>query len=105
MSTRMEEINQRFLFSETTLNMDMIVPQNNRYRILAKMLPWKELGEIANRYRAKKVNIHNGRPLNLRLHLGALIAQSMNRWTDRDIVDPENWTAIRPSTMGSTVVV
>ena len=30
------------------------------------------------------MDIDNGRPLNLRLHLGALIAQSMNRWTDRE---------------------
>jgi len=49
---------------------------------LAERLPWKELGGVANAYRAQRVNIHHGRPLNLQLHLGALIAQSMNGWTD-----------------------
>lgn len=87
MSTRMEGIEQQSLFSGTTLKMDVIVPHNNRYRILASRLPWRELGEVANQYRAKQVDIHNGRPLNLRLHLGALIAQSMNRWTDRETED------------------
>ena len=87
MSTHMEGIEQQSLFSGTTLKMDVIVPHNNRYRILAETLPWRELGEVANGYRAKEVDIHNGRPLNLRLHLGALIAQSMNRWTDRETED------------------
>jgi len=87
MSTRMEGIEQRSLFYGTTLSMDVIVAENNRYRILAETLPWKELGEVANAYRAKRVNLHNGRPLNLRLHLGALIAQSMNGWTDRETED------------------
>jgi hypothetical protein len=80
----MEGIEQQSLFSGTTLKMDVIVPHNNRYRILSETLPWRELAEIANGYRAKQVDIHNGRPLNLRLHLGALIGQSMNRWTDRE---------------------
>lgn len=84
MSTRMEGIEQQSLFSGTTLKMDVIVLHNNRYRVLAGKLPWRELGEVANRYRAKAVDIECGRPLNLRLHLGALIAQSMNRWTDRE---------------------
>ena len=84
MSTRMEGIEQQSLFSGTTLKMDVIVHPNNRYRVLSETLPWRELGEVANGYRAKVVDIHNGRPLNLRLHLGAFIAQSMNRWTDRE---------------------
>ena len=65
----------------------MIVPYNNRYRILSETLPWRELGDVANGYRAKVVDIHTGRPMNLRLHLGALIAQSMNGWTDRETED------------------
>jgi hypothetical protein len=64
--------------------MDVVVPEDNRYRILAEKLPWVELAGVTNEYRAKKVDIENGRPLNLRMHLGALIAQSMNRWTDRE---------------------
>ena len=63
MSTHMEGIEQQSLFSGTTLKMDVIVPHNNRYRILAETLPWRELGEVANGYRAKEVDIHNGRPL------------------------------------------
>jgi len=84
MSTRMEGITQQSLFSGKTETMEVLVTQNNRYRVLAEHLPWKELGDVANAWRAKQVNIHNGRPLNLRLHLGALIAQGMNRWTDRE---------------------
>lgn len=84
MSTRMDGIHQASLFSCGTLRMDVIVSANNRYRILAEKLPWLKLAEVANEYRSKKIDIDNGRPLDLRLHLGALIAQSMNRWTDRE---------------------
>lgn len=84
MTTLMEGIEQGSLFAGTTLTMDVIVGPGNRYRLLAEKLPWVELGREANRWRAKQVDIDNGRPLNLRLHLGALIAQSMNGWTDRE---------------------
>lgn len=67
--------------------MDVRVAEGNRYRVLAEHLPWPELAEVANEYRARKVDIDNGRPLNLRLHLGALIGQSMNHWTDRETED------------------
>jgi len=84
MSTRMDGITQPSLFSSGTLRMDVVVPEDNRYRILAEKLPWVRLAGVTNEYRSRKVDIENGRPLNLRLHLGALIAQSMNRWTDRE---------------------
>ena len=45
--------------------------------------PWLEAAEIVNRYRSEKIDINNGRILNLRAHIGALIAQTMNGWTDR----------------------
>jgi hypothetical protein len=80
----MDGIHQPSLFSHSTLRMDVVVAKNNRYRILAEKLPWPKLAETANDFRSKKVDIENGRPLDLRLHLGALIAQSMNRWTDRE---------------------
>jgi IS5 family transposase len=80
----MDGIYQPSLFSRFTLKMDVLVSKDNRYRILAENLPWLKLGNVANEFRAKKVDINNGRPLDLRLHLGALIAQSMNRWTDRE---------------------
>ncbi len=84
MSTRMEGITQPSLFSFGTLRLDVVVPEGDRYRILAENLPWPEMGEAANEFRSRKVDINIGRPLNLRMHLGALIAQSMNRWTDRE---------------------
>jgi hypothetical protein len=84
MSTRMDGIHQPSLFSHATLRMDVLVNSGDRYRILAENLPWPRLAEVANIHRAKKVDLYNGRPLDLRVHLGALIAQSMSRWTDRE---------------------
>lgn len=84
MSTRMDGILQPSLFSHSTLRMDVLVQKNNRYRVLAERLPWPKLGEVSNKHRAKHVDLNVGRPLNLRLHLGAYIAQGMNRWTDRE---------------------
>lgn len=83
MSTRMDGITQPNLFSGT-MRMDVVVSEGDRYRILSEKLPWLELGDVANCHRAKQVDINDGRPLNLRLHLGALISQSMNGWTDRE---------------------
>lgn len=84
MSTRMDGILQPSLFSNSTLRMDVIVQKNNRYRVLSEKLPWPKLGEVANIHRAKHVDLNLGRPLDLRLHLGAYIAQGMNGWTDRE---------------------
>lgn len=83
MATRMDGIHQPSLFSRSTLKMDVLVAANTRYRLLAEKLPWTDLAEVANRFRSKHVDIDNGRPLDLRLHLGAKIAQNMNGWTDR----------------------
>jgi len=80
----MDGIHQPSLFSRATLRMDVLVAADNRYRILSENLPWPELAASANEHRARAVDIDNGRPLDLRLHLGAFIAQSMNRWTDRE---------------------
>lgn len=84
MSTRMDGILQPSLFSSSTLRMDVIIAKNNRYRVLAEKLPWLKLGEVANKHRSKHVDLNIGRPLDLRLHLGAYIAQGMNHWTDRE---------------------
>lgn len=84
MSTRMDGIYQPSLFSSSNLRIDVLVVKGDRYRILAEHLPWVRLAEIANKHRSKLVNIDNGRPLDLRLHLGAMISQSMNGWTDRE---------------------
>lgn len=84
MSTRMDGIHQPSLFSNSTLRMDVVVPADNRYRLLSEKLPWPRLAEVANECRANHVELNRGRSLDLRLHLGAFIAQSMNRWTDRE---------------------
>lgn len=83
MSTKMEGIYQQSLFSKS-LNLSVIVSEGSRYRILANTLPWEELATTFNQYRAEKVNINIGRSLNLRLHIGAYIAQAMNGWSDRE---------------------
>jgi len=85
MATRMDGLDQASLFSQgKDLRMDVVVPNMSRYRVLAIHLPWRKMGELANFWRSKKVDIFVGRPLNLRLHLGALISQSVNGWTDRE---------------------
>lgn len=84
MATRMDGIHQPSLFSRSTLRMDVLVSEGDRYRVLAEKLPWVRLAKVANEYRAKAVDLNRGRLLDLRMHLGALIGQSMNRWTDRE---------------------
>ena len=86
MSTRMDGIVQPSLFSGA-IRVDVVVGPQDRYRVLAENLPWLKMGSVANKYRARRVDINNGRPLNLRMHLGALIGQSMNRWTDQETED------------------
>jgi len=83
MSTDMTGIYQQNLFS-TIAMITIFVPSENRYRVLSECLPWPELAEIANKFRSQHVNINYGRSLDLRLHLGAYIAQAMNGWTDRE---------------------
>ena len=82
MSTDMRGIHQQNLFGRQ-LMLSIVVSQESRYRILANALPWPEHADVANTHRAKRINIDNGRPLNMRLHLGAYIGQTMNGWTDR----------------------
>ena len=78
----MEGIYQKSLFSSlATISID--VQTGSRYRILSDSLPWPKIAEVANRHRAKTRDISNGAPLDLRLHLGILIAQGMNDLTDR----------------------
>ena len=82
MSTDMRGIHQQSLFSKQIMT-SVVVPEQSRYRVLANVLPWPELAEVANMERAKHVDLNNGRRLNLRLHLGAYTAQTMNGWMDR----------------------
>lgn len=83
MSTDMRGIHQESLFSKQIM-MSVVVPDQSRYRVLAGALPWPELANVANAQRAKYVDLNNGRYLNLRLHLGAYTAQTMNGWTGRE---------------------
>lgn len=64
--------------------MSVFISEASRYRVLSNVLPWPELASTANTFRSEKIDIHNGRRLDLRLHLGAYVAQSMNGWTDRE---------------------
>ncbi len=82
MSIDMSGINQSSLFSKSP-QLSVIVGESSKYRILSEELPWGKLAETANEFRARTINIENGRPLNLRAHLGAYITQSMNNLTDR----------------------
>jgi len=82
MSIDMSGSNQSSLFSHAT-QLSVLVGENSKYRILAEALPWEKLAETANKFRSRTINIENGRPLNLRVHLGAYITQSMNNLTDR----------------------
>lgn len=82
MTTRMEGLQQRNLFSRMR-TVGVCVPEESKYRVLSEELPWVQLGEVANRHRAKVVDIKRGAPLDLRLHLGAYIVQTMDGLTDR----------------------
>ena len=82
MSTDMRGIEQSSLFSLTS-GISVLVGQDSQYRILSQIFTWSEAANVVNRYRAKKIDIDNGRNLDLRAHIGALIAQTMNGWTDR----------------------
>lgn len=82
MSTEMRGILQPSLFSLTP-EVSVIVGSDSQYRVLAQIFPWIEAAEIVNRYRSEKVDIAIGRTLDLRSHIGALISQTMNGWTDR----------------------
>lgn len=76
MSTKMDGIYQRSLF-ENNVMMEVFVGEQSRYKVLSQILPWIEMASVANTFRSKKVNIHLGRELTLRLHLGAFVAHSL----------------------------
>ena len=82
MTTKMENIHQRGLFSNMS-TIGVHVAKESKYRILSDQLPWGLLAKVANKHRSNRINIHRGAPLNLRLHLGAYIVQTMDGLTDR----------------------
>lgn len=83
MSADMTGIYQQSLFSKS-IAISVAVPESNKHRVLASVLPWELMANTANRFRSETINITNGRPLDLRMHLGVFVAQSMNNWTDRE---------------------
>ena len=82
MTTMMKGIQQKNLFSHMK-SVGVYVPEESKYRVLSEVLPWVELAEVANRHRSKLLDINRGAPLNLRLHLGAYVVQTMDALTDR----------------------
>lgn len=62
------------------------IPTNHPMIILAENMSWQGMADviIEDLYKNKR---RSGRKLNIRLHLGAFILQSMNKWTDRTLED------------------
>ena len=97
MSTDMRGILQTSFFSLAP-GVSVMVSPDSQYRVLAQIFPWVDASEIVNRYRSEKVDIDNGRILDLRAHIGALIAQTMNGWTDRQTEEMVRYHVHRRST-------
>jgi len=57
------------------------------YVILTSALDWMKLVAIVDKHRSKKIKTCFGRKMNIRLHIGALIAQARGGWTDRETED------------------
>lgn len=60
------------------------VPANHFLLILSESIPWQEYALIAieDLYKNRK---KSGKKLNIRLHLGAFLLQTIFRWTDREL--------------------
>ncbi len=72
------------------LKTKIIVPKKHFLITLALSIPWEEFARMAivDLYRDKK---RSGRKLNIRLHLGAFILQTLFRWTDRELEENLNF--------------
>ncbi len=72
------------------LKTKITVPQNHFLIILALSIPWTEYAELAivDLYRDRR---RSGRKMNIRLHLGAFVLQSLFRWTDRELEENLNY--------------
>lgn len=66
------------------LKTEISVPAKHSLILLAESIPWSDYAELAIKdlYEGKK---RSGRKLNLRLHLGAFLLQTLSRWTDREL--------------------
>jgi hypothetical protein len=60
------------------------VPKDHFLLALATTIPWEEYAQIAieDLYKDRK---KSGKKLNMRMHLGAFILQTIFRWTDREL--------------------
>ncbi len=74
------------------LQTKMKIPKNHFLVKLSESIPWRDYAElaIADLYKNKK---RSGPKLNLRLHLGAFILQTLFRWTDRELEENLNFYA------------
>jgi len=68
------------------LKIEISVPKVHPMIILAKGVPWEQMVDLVVEDLYKNCK-RSGRKLNIRLHLGAFILQSMNKWTDRTLED------------------
>ena len=74
------------------LKNNIIIPSNHFLIILSESIPWSDYAQVAidDLYKNKK---RSGRKLNLRLHIGAFILQTLFRWTDRELEENLNFYA------------
>lgn len=74
------------------LKNNIIIPGNHFLIILSESLPWRDFAQVVidDLYKDKK---RSGRKLNLRLHIGAFILQTLFRWTDRELEENLNFYA------------
>ena len=74
------------------LKNNIIVPSNHFLVILSESIPWSDYAQVAidDLYKNKK---RSGRKLNLRLHIGAFVLQTLFRWTDRELEENLNFYA------------
>jgi IS5 family transposase len=68
------------------LKIEVSVPRVHPMMILAENTPWEQMVQLVIQDLYKNCK-KSGRKLNIRLHLGAFILQSMNKWTDRTLED------------------
>jgi hypothetical protein len=74
------------------LKTKIVVPEKHFLITLSESIPWSDFSDIAihDLYRDRR---RSGRKLNLRLHIGAFILQTLFRWTDRELEENLNFYA------------
>lgn len=74
------------------LETKILIPEQHFLITLAQVIPWEEYAQLAidDLYKNKR---KSGRKLNIRLHLGAFILQTLFKWTDRELAENLNYYA------------